>query len=82
MKAGYPVETAEYAVANKLVSEPAWVPTTLKVRERILSKVANTRYLCKEEKYGIVMPKSVNEALSIDCQTGSTYWAEAIKKDM
>jgi hypothetical protein len=37
MKAGYPVETAEYAVANKLVSKPAfawWVPNTLKVREQ------------------------------------------------
>jgi Reverse transcriptase (RNA-dependent DNA polymerase) len=84
MKDGYPVETAEYAVSNKLLSQPAfswWVPRTLKVRERILSKV-NTRYLRKDEKYGIQMPKSVNDALQLDRDSGTTYWSKAIKKEM
>jgi hypothetical protein len=34
-----PVLLAEYAVANKLVSEPAfqwWVPSTLKKRDRVI----------------------------------------------
>ena len=41
LKASYPVEIAEYAVANRLVEEPAfewWVPYTLKKRGRIISK--------------------------------------------
>jgi hypothetical protein len=37
-----------------------------------LSKV-NTRYICRDEKYGIQMPKSVNEALQINREIGLTY---------
>jgi hypothetical protein len=65
MKDGYPIETSEYAVANKLVSEPAfswWVPQVLKTRERTIAKL-NTRYLRREDKFGIQLPKTVREAL-------------------
>jgi Reverse transcriptase (RNA-dependent DNA polymerase) len=84
LKEGYPIETAEYAVANKLLSEPAfnwWADKTLHTRHRILLKV-NTRYIRKEDKYGIQIPKSVNEALRIDRETGTAFWSEAIKKEM
>ena len=40
MKDSYPIETAEYAVGNKIASEPAfnwWVPYTLKKRDRIIN---------------------------------------------
>ena len=40
MKDSYPIETAEYAVANQLQSEPAflwWAPYTLRKRDRIIS---------------------------------------------
>jgi hypothetical protein len=78
------VEVAEYAVANKLVSEPAfkwWVPYTIKKKERIISKI-KTRYLQRDQKFGILIPKTVKEALKIDEETGTTYWADAIKKEM
>jgi hypothetical protein len=61
LKDGYPLEVAEYAVANKLGSEPAcnwWVHDVLRRRDRILSKL-NSRYLRREEKFGIVTPKTV-----------------------
>ena len=32
--------------------------------------------------FGIRMPKSVPEALQIDEDTGTTYWWDAIKKEM
>jgi len=41
MKNSYPVQVADYAVANHIEDEPAfawWVPTVLKKRTRILSK--------------------------------------------
>ena len=45
MKEAYPIELAEYVVANRLVEEPAfkwWVPGVLKKRNRIISY--QTRY--------------------------------------
>ena len=42
LKDAYPVQTVEYAVAEKIAMEPAfawWVPYTLKKRNRIISKV-------------------------------------------
>ena len=42
LKESNPVEVAEYAVANRIVEEPAfawWVPHTLRKRNRIISKV-------------------------------------------
>jgi Reverse transcriptase (RNA-dependent DNA polymerase) len=84
MKDGYPIETAEYAVSNKLQSQPGfnwWVSDTLRTRDRIISKV-NTRYLRREVKYGIAVPKSVTEALKLDQESGTTHWADAIKREM
>jgi hypothetical protein len=84
LKDGYPIQVAEYAVANQLASEPAfswWVTDVLRRRERLISKI-KTRYLRREEKFGILLPKSVREALQFDKEDGKTYWTEAIKKEM
>jgi hypothetical protein len=75
---------ADYAVSNKLVSEPAfkwWVLYTLKKRDCILSKIT-TIYLRREQKFGIIIPKSVKEALKIDEDIGTTFWSDAIRKEM
>lgn len=79
-----PVLLAEYAVANKLVSEPAfqwWVPYTLKKRDRII-KAIKKRYFRKMEKFGLELPKSVQRALEIDKETNTTYWQDAIRKEV
>ena len=80
LKESYPVEIAEYAVANKIASEPAfawWVPYTMKRKARMIA-AANTRYAQRTHKFGIEVPKSVKEALEIDRRTGTTYWRDAI----
>jgi Reverse transcriptase (RNA-dependent DNA polymerase) len=84
MKDGYPVQVAEYAVTNKIATEPVfswWVPYTLKKRESIINQL-KTRYLRREEKSGITLPKSVKEALTLDKETDTTYWGNAIRKEM
>ncbi len=84
LKESNPLETAEYAVANKLISEPAfawWVPYTINKKGRILSRVA-TRYERRNQKFGITLPKSVKHALDLDQETDTTYWKDAIKKEM
>jgi hypothetical protein len=84
LKNSYPVQVAEYAVNNKIASEPAfawWVPHILKQRDRIVQKV-KTRFRKKTHKYGIEVPSSVREALDIDKRTGTDMWRKAIEKEM
>ena len=84
LKESHPVLLAEYAVANKLVSEPAfqwWVPYTLKKRDRII-KAMKKRYFRKMEKFGLELPKTVKRALEIDKETGTRFWEEAIRKEV
>jgi hypothetical protein len=82
-----PTETANYAVASGLEKEPAfswWVPYGIKKRKRITSKLkrGKTKYWHKTHKYGIELPKNVKEALAIDEKTGTTFWRDAIEKEM
>jgi ribosomal protein L31E len=79
-----PVEVTEYAVANHLVEEPAfkwWVPHVIKRRNRIISKV-KLRYWKTTHKFGIRLPKSVEEALKIDRTTNMDLWRKAINKEL
>ena len=78
------MELAEYAVANKLVEEPAfvwWVRPVLRRRDRILKKV-KSRYWAKTHKYGIELPKSVAAALAVDRKTGTDFWMNAMINDL
>lgn len=84
LKNSNPVEVAEYAVANKIAEEPAfawWVRHTLRRRDRIIKKV-KTRYWRRTHKFGIELPKTVDEALRIDLRTGTDFWTKAIEKEM
>jgi len=84
IKDSYPIEIAEYAVANRVAEEPAfnwWVKDVLRKRNRIISKL-KSRYWTRTHKFGIQVPKSVEEALQIDEQTGTDHWKKAINKEM
>ena len=84
MKEAYPVQTAEYSVLAKLSKEPAfawWVPFVLKKRNRIISKI-KSKYWIRTHKFGIRVPKSVEEAKRLDDQNGDTLWWDAICKEM
>lgn len=89
-KEAYPIQVAEYAVANKLVSEPAfawWVPYTLRKRDRVL-KIVKRRALTrrKKEKFGLELPasgpKGVHRAIEIDAETGTNHWSDAMNKEV
>ena len=75
---------AEFAVARQIDKEAAfswWVNYTLKKRDRIIKAMAK-RYFRVTQKYGIALPKTVEEALAIDRATGTDFWAKAIAKEM
>jgi hypothetical protein len=84
MKDSFPVEVAEYAMVNKIIEEPAfawWAKHVLRKRDRIIKKV-KSRYWDRTHKYGILLPKSIEEALRIDRETGTDFWRKAIEKEM
>jgi len=87
LKESHPVQTAEYAISAGIDHEPAfnwWVHDVFKRRDRIISlvKKRETRYLKRTHKYGVRVPKTVQQALDLDRQNGNTLWADAISKEM
>ena len=84
LKESYPVELALYATHHNIAEEPAfawWVPFVLKKQKRILQKV-KTKYWSRTHKYGIRIPKSIQEAIEIDREAGNTLWMDAIRMEM
>jgi len=84
LKESNPVEVAEYAKANGLSEEPAfawWINDVLRRRNLIISKV-KSRYWKTTHKFGIQLPKSVEEAYTIDKLSGTNHWTKAIEKEM
>ncbi|CAJ1933829.1 unnamed protein product [Cylindrotheca closterium] len=89
-KEAFPIKVAEYAVANKLVSEPAfawWVPYTLRKRDQVL-KAGKRRAVKRQkpEKFGIKVPcpgpKGVARAYELDAQNGTSHWNDALIKEV
>jgi len=57
------------------------VSFVLKKRNRIIAKV-KSKYWVRTHKFGIRVPKSVNEAKRLDKANGDTLWCDAICKEM
>jgi hypothetical protein len=84
LKDSNPIELAEYAIANRIDEEPAFrwrVKDVLRKRNHIIAKVKK-RYWRITHKFGIRLPKTVEEAIRIDQETNTTFWTDAIKKEM
>jgi hypothetical protein len=84
MKEAFPIQVAEFAVSQGIQDRLAfrwWVPTTLRRYSRIV-KAVKSRYEKKTHKYGIRVPRSIEEAYDIDKETGTDYWHQAILKEM
>ena len=75
---------AEYAVENRVATEPdfAWrIKHVIRKRGRIISRTAS-KYWQKTHKYGVLVPKTVKEAIQIDKANGDTRWWDAILQEM
>ena len=83
VKNSNPLELAKYAHRHNLQNEPAfrwWTKHTLKKRTRILNKV-KTRMRKNNIKFGVVVPRTVKEAIELDRMNGNNLWQDAIKKE-
>lgn len=84
LKKSNPVEIANYSRSNKIDKEPAfgwWVPYTLKKAKAIISAV-QSRTRKTNRKYGIEIPRNVDEVTKLDAKNGDTYWHDAVNKEM
>ena len=78
------MDVAEFATVVGIDREPDfmwWVPYMLRKRDRIIYAV-NARVRKVTHKYGIEIPRTVEEALAIDARNGDTFWSDAISKKM
>ncbi len=84
LKESNPLELAQYAESHSLLEEPAfiwWAKDALKRSRRIIKRV-KSKYWQRSHKYGIRLPKSVQEALQLDQENGNTLWHDAIQKEL
>jgi len=58
-----------------------WVHKVIKRKERLIKKV-ESKYWRTTHKFGIDIPKPVEEAYEIDRATGTSHWSRAIEKEM
>ena len=84
LKVSNPIELAKYASRNRLDVKPAvkwWVRDAIIRRKSIIDKV-KAKYWHTTHKFGMRVPKSVDEALAIDKETVNTLWFTAIQKEI
>jgi Reverse transcriptase (RNA-dependent DNA polymerase) len=87
VKQSYPTQLAEYAMSHNLHQEPAfiwWINQFVRTYARIVAKATRVRnkYWQRTHKYGIEIPKTVEDALRIDKENGNTVWWDAIMEEM
>lgn len=73
MKEYLPVKVVEFAVARGIDEEPAfawWVSYNLRKRDCIIAAV-NLRMVQVTHKYGIEIPRTIEEARLIDAKNGN-----------
>ena len=74
LEMAYPVQLAECGVAYQIHMKPAfawWVPRTLQMRSQIIAKV-KYKYWLKTHKFGLNLPKNMNQLIKFDCDNGNT----------
>ena len=85
LKESFPLQAIEYATGHQLLKEPAfawWVPQFQSTKQRIISKLGTTKYWRIQEKLGIKVPKTIEQAYALDRENGNTLWQDAIAKEM
>ena len=81
-KSSHPIEVAEYVRAQALGSETPfyqWVHSVLSQRKAIVSKIKARAQVT--HKYGVEIPRTVQQAFTFDKMNSNTMWEKAIEKE-
>ena len=76
------VDIAKYARDNDLMEQPAftwWDPHKLKKQTRLI-KLAQHRTKRNRYKFGIRIPKTIEEALDLNKENGNHLWEDSAMK--
>ena len=79
------MEVAQYARDARIDKELAfawWVPYTIKKRDRLIRKVKAKYWTSTHNKYGVRIPKNIEEAKRIDAENGNMLWMDAVRLEM
>jgi Reverse transcriptase (RNA-dependent DNA polymerase) len=75
---------ADYAVDNNLQGKEqfgGWVRTSTRCKQRIISKIMR-RQSFNQFKYGVELPRNMEEAIMLNRKNNNTLWQQAVKKEM
>jgi len=84
LKETVPLLIAEYAKANNIMNEPAfrwWATHVLKKSTHIVQAM-KSMVRKGHSKFGIQVPRTVEEALLLDKKNGNDLWEKALAKEM
>lgn len=84
LKESNPVKLALFAQARGIADETAfswWVPYMLKKADQIICSI-KSRIKVTTHKYGIEIPKSIDDAKRLDEQNVNMFWMDALTKEM
>ena len=71
---------AKYAVQHRITGDPEfawWIQNMLAKRNCIIGNL-NPNYWVRTHKFGVNIPKSVQEAKAFDEENGKTLWWDSI----
>ena len=85
VKESNPLETAKYAILRGIDKEPAfvwWVKHIQWTKDRIINRVRASKQVKHCIKFGIKIPRTIDEALLFDKHISNNLWRKAIDKEM
>jgi Reverse transcriptase (RNA-dependent DNA polymerase) len=78
------VEVANYAIANRIDEEPAfdwWVKDVIK-KKQCLIRASKSKHYMTGFKFGIRLPRTMEDAVQFDAEDKTTFWRDAIDKEL
>lgn len=84
LKETSPSLVANYAKSNNILNEPAfkwWAPHVLK-KSNSLIQAMKSMIRKEHSKFGVEVPRTVEEALQLDQKNGNNLWQKALEKEM
>lgn len=85
IKESNPLETAEYAIAQGIDSEPAfvwWVKNVERIKKRAIKRLRASKQCKHRIRFGIKVPNTIEEAIQLDEENGNDLWQKAINKEL
>ena len=86
LKESNPMQTAVFVIAQVINNMHVfhWLVKHVLKKNRIIASIKKqqTIYLKKSHKFGIELPKAVEQVYALDAKNSNTLWADALSKEL